>query len=107
MRLRDCVHRARDCSTFNAASWIVTNQLVFTATASRRGHTAKLRKSLNDIGVLPYYTFVQKGYRETSFNYAPVARAVQEEMEEKAIGCMCEPCDHSSRCFSSNALNRG
>ncbi len=69
-----------------AAGWIVTNQLVFTAAASRRGHAAKLRAVLNEVGVLPYYTFVVKGYRENSFNYAPVARVVQEEMEEKVIG---------------------
>jgi lysine 2,3-aminomutase len=69
-----------------AAGWVVSNQLVFTAAASRRGHTAKLREVLNEIGVLPYYTFVLKGYRENSFNYAPVARVVQEELEEKCIG---------------------
>jgi len=69
-----------------SAGWIVTNQLVSTAAASRRGHTAKLRQVLNEIGVLPYYTFVLKGYRENSFNYAPVARLAQEEMEEKVIG---------------------
>ena len=69
-----------------SAGWIVTNQLVFTAAASRRGHTAKLREVLNEVGVLPYYTFVVKGYSENSFNYAPVARVVQEEMEEKVVG---------------------
>jgi len=69
-----------------AAGWVVINQLVFTAAASRRGHTSKLREVLNEIGVLPYYTFVVKGYRETAFNYAPVARVVQEELEEKCIG---------------------
>ena len=36
------------------AGWMVSNQLVFTAAASRRGHTAKLRAVLNEIGVLPY-----------------------------------------------------
>jgi lysine 2,3-aminomutase len=86
-----------------SAGWIVTNQLVFTAAASRRGHTAKLRKSLNDIGVLPYYTFVQKGYRENSFNYAPVARAVQEEMEEKAIGRIPERYHDSIRLLPEQA----
>jgi len=40
-----------------SAGWIITNQQVFTAASSRRGHTAKLRKVLNDIGVLTYYTF--------------------------------------------------
>jgi lysine 2,3-aminomutase len=69
-----------------SAGWIVTNQLVFTTAASRRGHSAKLRQVMNDVGVLPYYTFVLKGYRENTFNYAPVARVVQEELEEKAVG---------------------
>ncbi len=69
-----------------SAGWIVTNQLVFTTAASRRGHSAKLRQVLNDVGVLPYYAFVLKGYRENTFNYAPVARVVQEELEEKAVG---------------------
>ena len=69
-----------------SAGWIVTNQLVFTAAASRRGHTNQLRKVLNNVGVLPYYNFVLKGYHENTFNYAPVARAVQEEQEEKVIG---------------------
>jgi lysine 2,3-aminomutase len=68
------------------AGWMVSNQLVFTAAASRRGHTAKLRAVLNEIGVLPYYTFLVKGYHENSFNYAPVARVVQEELEEKVLG---------------------
>ncbi|MGC9341243.1 MAG: KamA family radical SAM protein, partial [Bacteroidales bacterium] len=45
-----------------SAGWIVSNQLVFTTAASRRGHSVKLRKVLNDIGVLPYYTFTVKGY---------------------------------------------
>jgi lysine 2,3-aminomutase len=68
------------------AGWMVSNQLVMTASASRRGHTAKLRQVLNEIGVLPYYTFVVKGYHENAFNYAPVARVVQEELEEKVLG---------------------
>ena len=69
-----------------AAGWTVTNQQVFTAAASRRGHTAKLRKVLNDIGVLPYYTFTVKGYMENNAGFAPNARAVQEQLEEKAAG---------------------
>jgi lysine 2,3-aminomutase len=69
-----------------SAGWTVTNQLVMTAAASRRGHSAKLRQVLNHIGVLPYYTFVVKGYMENQDNYAPVARVVQEELEEKAYG---------------------
>ena len=81
---RDAVQRLLN------AGWTVTNQHVFTAASSRRGHTAKLREVLNEIGVLPYYTFVVKGYRENAFNYTPVARVVQEELEEKYIGSVPE-----------------
>jgi lysine 2,3-aminomutase len=73
----------------------VTNQLVCTAAASRRGHSAKLRQALNEVGVLPYYTFVVKGYMENNFNYSPIARIVQEEEEEKAIGHL--PRDYHDR----------
>jgi len=69
-----------------SAGWMITNQLVFTTAASRRGHTAKLRKVLNDVGILPYYTFTVKGYMENNFNFAPNARVVQEQLEEKIIG---------------------
>lgn len=70
----------------NSAGWLITNQLVFTTAASRRGHTAKLRKVLNDAGILPYYTFTVKGYMENNFNFAPNARVVQEQLEGKIIG---------------------
>ncbi len=69
-----------------AAGWIVTNQMVFTAAASRRGHTSKLRKVLNDMGVLSYYSFTVKGYMENHQNFSPNSRIVQEEIEEKNIG---------------------
>lgn len=69
-----------------AAGWIITNQQVFTSSAARRGHTAKLRKVLNDIGVLTYYTFSVKGYQENKHNFATNARAIQEQLEEKVIG---------------------
>lgn len=75
-----CVER------LTSAGWTVTNQLVFTAPAARRGHTARLRQVLNDIGVLPYYTFSVKGYMENSEKFATNARAAQEQMEEKQIG---------------------
>lgn len=68
------------------AGWIITNQHVFTSASSRRGHTAKLRRSLNEIGILPYYTFSVKGYMENYFNFATNARAVQEQIEEKVFG---------------------
>ena len=68
------------------AGWTVTNQLVFTAAASRRGHSSKLRSVLNQIGILNYYTFSVKGYMENNFNFATNERAVQEQIEEKVIG---------------------
>ena len=68
------------------AGWTVNNQLVFTAAASRRGHTSLLRKVLNDIGVITYYTFSVKGFLENTFSYATNARSVQEQVEEKYIG---------------------
>ncbi len=69
-----------------SAGWTVTNQLVFTVAASRRGHSSKLRKVLNDIGVLPYYTFAVKGYMENNAGFTPNARIVQEQLEEKVAG---------------------
>ncbi len=69
-----------------SAGWTVTNQLVFTVAASRRGHSAKLRMVLNDIGVLPYYTFAVKGYMENNAGFTPNARIVQEQLEEKVAG---------------------
>ena len=69
-----------------SAGWAVTNQLVFTAAASRRGHAARLRQVLEDIGVLPYYTFTVKGYMENRHNFATNARIVQEQVEEKVLG---------------------
>jgi len=71
-----------------SSGWFVTNQLVFTAAASKRGHTAKLRQTLAEIGVLPYYTFTVKGYMENNHNFATNERAVQEQIEEKAIGAI-------------------
>lgn len=69
-----------------SAGWVVTNQLVFTTASSRRGHTAKLRKVLNDIGVIPYYTFSVKGFMENNHNFATNERLVQERVEEKHLG---------------------
>ncbi len=88
-----------------SAGWTVTNQLVFTAPASRRGHTAKLRKALNDIGVLTYYTFSVKGYMENSFKFATNARAVQEQIEEKVIGSVPNEFDSEIKKLPQNAEN--
>ena len=69
-----------------SAGWMVTNQMVFTTAASVRGHAAKLRKVLNDCGVVSYYTFSVKGFKENSYNFTVNARTVQESVEEKVIG---------------------
>lgn len=75
-------------SRLQKAGWLVTNQLVFTAASSRRGHTIKLRQVLNELGILPYYTFSVKGFRENYRNSAPNARLVQEKHEEKKFGIL-------------------
>jgi lysine 2,3-aminomutase len=87
----------------NNAGWTVTNQLVFTAAASRRGHSAKLRKTLNEIGVLNYYTFSVKGYMENSHNFATNERAVQEQMEEKVFGKIPQNYQEQIKAFPNNA----
>jgi lysine 2,3-aminomutase len=69
-----------------SAGWIVTNQLVYNAAASRRGHTVALRKTLLKHGVIPYYTFLVKGFHENYAVYTPIARSMQERTEEKIYG---------------------
>ena len=85
--------------------WTVTNQHVFTAASSRRGHTNKLRKALNDIGVITYYTFSVKGYMENYNNFATNARAVQEQLEEKRIGKIPKKYIELIRTYPLNASN--
>jgi lysine 2,3-aminomutase len=57
--------------------------MVFTAAASRRGHAAKLRRALTDVGIVCYYTFSVKGFHENYAVYTPNARSLQEASEEK------------------------
>ncbi|HDR03887.1 MAG TPA: KamA family protein [Candidatus Marinimicrobia bacterium] len=65
------------------AGWIISNQHVYIAQASRRGENLRLRKILTEIGIFPYYSFTVKGYKENKANFAPNARVVQEIYEEK------------------------
>ena len=88
-----------------SAGWIVTNQQVFTASASRRGHTAKLRKTLNEIGVLPYYTFSAKGFMENYHNFATNARSIQEQIEEKRFGMISKAYFDKIRAFTEDPKN--
>lgn len=69
-----------------AAGWTITNQLVYNVAASRRGHTVKLRKVLNGLGVLCYYTFSVKGFEENYAVFTPNSRSLQEKEEEKVWG---------------------
>ena len=69
-----------------SAGWIISNQLVYTVAASRRGHTAKLRQTLNAMGVVCYYTFSVKGFHENYAVFAPNSRSLQEQQEEKVFG---------------------
>ncbi len=68
------------------SGWLIVNQQVFTAAASRRSRSMHLRRELNKLGILPYYTFAVKGFKENRENIAPIARITQEVEEEKAIG---------------------
>ena len=85
------------------AGWAVTNQEVFTVAASRRGHSAKLRKVLNEIGVLPYYTFSVKGFKENRELFATNSRSTQEQVEESSIGQVAQRYHSTLRPFMSDA----
>lgn len=69
-----------------SAGWLITNQLVYTVAASRRGHTARLRQVLNSLGVVCYYTFSVKGFEENRAVFTPNSRSMQEQHEEKIYG---------------------
>ena len=71
-----------------SAGWLITNQLVYTVAASRRGHTARLRQVLNSLGVVCYYTFSVKGFEENRAVFTPNSRSMQEQVEEKVYGCL-------------------
>ncbi len=77
-----------------STGWAITNQLVYNVAASRRGHTAKLRKVLNSLGVICYYTFTVKGFEENYEVFAPNARSLQESAEEKAWGRLAPEAEH-------------
>ena len=69
-----------------SAGWLITNQLVYTVAASRRGHTTRLRQVLNSLGVVCYYTFSVKGFNENYAVFTPNSRSLQEQHEEKIYG---------------------
>ncbi len=96
---------ARALRMLSSAGWTITNQMVFTASASRRGHAARLRQVLNDLGVLSYYTFTVKGYMENNHSFATNSRAVQEQLEEKSHGQVPEEFHDQIRRFPDDAEN--
>jgi lysine 2,3-aminomutase len=63
----------------------VYNQLVYTFFASRRFEASALRRYLRLIGIDPYYTFNTKGKDETNSYRVPIARLLQEQMEEARL----------------------
>ena len=71
-----------------SAGWLITNQLVYTVAASRRGHTTRLRQVLNSLGVVCYYTFSVTGFGENYTVFTPNSRSMQEQQEEKLFGRM-------------------
>lgn len=86
-----------------SSGWTITNQLVYTVAASRRGHTAKLRHALNNLGVLCYYTFSVKGFDENYAVFTPNSRSIQEEKEEKSEGLLTdEQTDELMKCINNN-----
>ena len=89
----------------NSSGWLVVNQQVFTTAASRRGYSSKLRKMLNEVGVIPYYTFSVKGFKENRHNFATNARAAQEMFEEKIFGKLPKGVDLNHSLIRSSESN--
>lgn len=72
------------------AGWVIVNQHVFTTASSRRGHTARLRQVMAEQGVIPYYTFSVKGFKENHQLFSTASRIMQEMQEEKCFGAIPE-----------------
>ena len=77
---RDAIHMLQK------AGWVVVNQHVFTTASSRRGHACRLRRVMSELGVVPYYTFSVKGFKENHQLFSTAARIMQELQEEKRFG---------------------
>lgn len=88
------------------AGWTITNQLVFTVATSRRGHTARLRQTLNKLGVVCYYTFSVKGFHENYAVFTPNSRSIQEGNEEKAAGVMTPEQQEELALLLENCANK-
>jgi len=73
----------------------VYNQGVFTMENARRFEMVGLRKALRSIGVDPYYTFNAKGKEETRAYRVPIARLIQEQVEEARLTPGLDRCDEA------------
>jgi len=89
----------------NTSGWLVVNQQVFTVAASRRGYSSRLRQMLNKLGVIPYYTFSVKGFKENRQNFATNARSAQEIAEEKYFGKMPNDLNLKDKLFGLSENN--
>ncbi len=69
-----------------SAGWLITNQLVYTVAASRRGHTTRLRQVLNSLGVVCYYTFSVKGFQENYAVFTPTAARCRSRSRRRFTG---------------------
>ncbi|MDR3119352.1 MAG: KamA family protein [Mediterranea sp.] len=90
-----------------SAGWTITNQLVYTVAASFRGHTARLRQILNSLGIVCYYTFSVKGFRENYAVFTPNSRSLQEEKEEKIAGKMTHAQQEELACLLEHGADVG
>ncbi|WP_418792046.1 KamA family radical SAM protein [Phosphitispora sp. TUW77] len=73
----------------------VYNQGVFTTENARRFEMVGLRQALRTIGVEPYYTFNAKGKEETRAYRVPIARLIQEQVEEARLTPGLTRCDEA------------
>ena len=66
-----------------SAGWIITNQLVYTVAASRRGHTAKLRQTLNAMGWCAITLFRLRVFTRTMPCSLPIAVLYRNSKKRK------------------------
>jgi len=96
---------AQALSKLRESGWLIVNQQVFTVAASRRGYSSRLRQMLNLLGVITYYTFSVKGFKENRHNFATNARSAQEMAEEKSFGKIPSNLELKQRILQTPEIN--
>ena len=100
----------------NQARWLVINQHVFTAAASRRGHNAKLRQTLGEVGIIPCTDFRLRGIWKTAIILPLMAapfrsrwrkRLSEGSMSEQAIDELSSRLDQTEEIVDHLAELRG